>query len=99
MTHSAPSFRRRTDCGVLRAKGRPAVAPGVQGQSRVLQAGVFLDFSKCYERVPLAQLEQFAIERGFPLYVLNCALNMYRGSRRVLIQGAVGGGLTCCMLS
>eukprot|EP00971_Amphidinium_carterae_P121187 2400199-Amphidinium_carterae.2 len=43
--------------------------------SRQHQAGVFLDCSKCYERVPLAQLEQFAIERGFPLYALNCALN------------------------
>eukprot|EP00971_Amphidinium_carterae_P188270 3737206-Amphidinium_carterae.1 len=32
--------------------------------SRVLQA-----CSKCYKRVPLAQLEQFAIERVFPLYV------------------------------
>eukprot|EP00971_Amphidinium_carterae_P078734 1557760-Amphidinium_carterae.1 len=38
--------------------------------SRQNQAGVFLDCSKCYERVPLAQLEQFAIERGFPLYAL-----------------------------
>eukprot|EP00971_Amphidinium_carterae_P184856 3670010-Amphidinium_carterae.1 len=56
--------------------------------SRQHQAGVFLDCSKCYERVPLAQLEQFAIERGFPLYALNCALNMYSGSR-ILIQGAV----------
>eukprot|EP00971_Amphidinium_carterae_P187567 3722565-Amphidinium_carterae.1 len=43
--------------------------------SRQHQAGVFLDWSKCYARVPLAQLEQFAIERGFPLYALNCALN------------------------
>eukprot|EP00971_Amphidinium_carterae_P162416 3219579-Amphidinium_carterae.1 len=52
------------------------------------QAGVFLDCSKCYEWVPLAQLEQFAIERGFPLYALKCALNMYSGNRRILIQGA-----------
>eukprot|EP00971_Amphidinium_carterae_P226849 4499126-Amphidinium_carterae.2 len=65
--------------------------------SRVHQAGVFLDCSKCYERVPLAQPEQFAIERGFPLYVLNCALNMYSGSRRILIQGAVSDAVqsTC----
>eukprot|EP00971_Amphidinium_carterae_P300346 5967541-Amphidinium_carterae.1 len=47
--------------------------PGMPAAS--LQAGVFLDCSKCYERVPLAQLEQFTIERGFPLYALNCALN------------------------
>eukprot|EP00971_Amphidinium_carterae_P180760 3585398-Amphidinium_carterae.2 len=57
--------------------------------SRVLQAGIFLDCSKCYERVPPAQLEQFAIERGFPLYALNAALNMYSGGRRILIQGVV----------
>eukprot|EP00971_Amphidinium_carterae_P259121 5142269-Amphidinium_carterae.1 len=58
------------------------------------QAGMFLDCSKCYERVPLAQLsqlEQFAIERGFPLYALNCALNVYSGNRHILIQGAVSG--------
>eukprot|EP00971_Amphidinium_carterae_P222313 4412603-Amphidinium_carterae.1 len=65
--------------------------------SRQHQAGVFLDCSKCYERGPLAQLEQFAIERGFPLYALNCALNMYSGNRRILIQGAVSGAVqsTC----
>eukprot|EP00971_Amphidinium_carterae_P271440 5386223-Amphidinium_carterae.1 len=57
--------------------------------SRQHQAGVFLDCSKCYEQVPLAQLEQFAIERGFAVYALNCALNMYSGNRRILIQGAV----------
>eukprot|EP00971_Amphidinium_carterae_P330704 6463872-Amphidinium_carterae.1 len=61
------------------------------------QAGVFLDCSKCYERVPLAQLEQFAIERGVPLYALNCALNMYSGNRRILLQGAVSNAVqsTC----
>eukprot|EP00971_Amphidinium_carterae_P090951 1800221-Amphidinium_carterae.1 len=74
--------------------------------SRQHQAGVFLDCSKCYERVPLAQLEQFAIERGFPLYALKCALNMYCGNSRILIQGAVSGAVrstcglprvrTCC---
>eukprot|EP00971_Amphidinium_carterae_P338364 6475640-Amphidinium_carterae.1 len=65
--------------------------------SRVFQAGVFLDCSKCYERVPLAQLEQLAIESGFRLYALNCALNMYSGSRRILIQGAVSDAVqsTC----
>eukprot|EP00971_Amphidinium_carterae_P000537 10925-Amphidinium_carterae.1 len=63
--------------------------------SQVLQSGVFLDCSKCYERVRLAQLEQFAIERGFPLYAPNCALNMYSGSRRILIQGADAVQSTC----
>eukprot|EP00971_Amphidinium_carterae_P294640 5850538-Amphidinium_carterae.1 len=64
--------------------------PGMPADSiKRIQAGVFLDCSKCYERVPLAQLEQFAIERGFPLHALNCALNMYSGNRRILLQGAV----------
>eukprot|EP00971_Amphidinium_carterae_P103979 2059325-Amphidinium_carterae.1 len=57
------------------------------------QAGVFLDCSKCYERAPLAQLEQFAIEPqfecGLPLYALNCALNMYSGSRWILVSESV----------
>eukprot|EP00971_Amphidinium_carterae_P028535 561611-Amphidinium_carterae.1 len=58
---------------------------------------VFLACSTCYECVPLAQLEQFAIERSFPLYALNCALSMYSGSRRILIQGAVSDAMqsTC----
>eukprot|EP00971_Amphidinium_carterae_P241328 4791843-Amphidinium_carterae.1 len=56
------------------------------------QAGVFLDCSKCYERVPLSMLEQFAIESGYPLYVLNVALNVYSGQRRVLVRGAVSEG-------
>eukprot|EP00971_Amphidinium_carterae_P014541 287110-Amphidinium_carterae.1 len=51
--------------------------------SRQHQAGLFLVCSKCYERVPLVW------EQGFPLYALNCALNMYSGNRRILIQGAV----------
>eukprot|EP00971_Amphidinium_carterae_P047761 940545-Amphidinium_carterae.1 len=95
--HDVKEWRRR-----CRARGEIPVGEGAldetfdlafkteaRNASRQHQAGVFLDCSKCYERVPLAQLEQFAIERGFPLYALNCALNMYSGSRRILIQGAV----------
>eukprot|EP00971_Amphidinium_carterae_P010088 198681-Amphidinium_carterae.1 len=55
----------------------------------VPQAGIFLDSRKCYERIPLHKLEEFAIESGYPLYVLYAALHMYAGRRRVLIQGAV----------
>eukprot|EP00971_Amphidinium_carterae_P277870 5515465-Amphidinium_carterae.2 len=58
------------------------------------QAGVFLDGSKCYERVPLSMLEQFAIDRGYPLYALNVAFAMYSGKRRILVQGAVSDGVT-----
>eukprot|EP00971_Amphidinium_carterae_P300211 5964760-Amphidinium_carterae.1 len=52
------------------------------------QAGVFLDCSKCYERIPLQTLEAFALESGYPLYALYAALDMYAGRRRVLLQGA-----------
>eukprot|EP00971_Amphidinium_carterae_P279337 5545376-Amphidinium_carterae.1 len=57
-------------------------------------ARVFLDCSKCYERVPLSMLEQLAIESGCPLCALNVALNMYSGQRRMLVQGAVSEGVT-----
>eukprot|EP00971_Amphidinium_carterae_P006108 120334-Amphidinium_carterae.2 len=53
------------------------------------QAGVFLDCSKCYERIPLQTLETFALESGYPLCALYAALDMYAGRRRVLLQGAV----------
>eukprot|EP00971_Amphidinium_carterae_P299768 5955908-Amphidinium_carterae.2 len=43
------------------------------------QAGIFLDCSKCYERVPLRTLEQFALESG---------------RRWVLLQGAVSDPVT-----
>eukprot|EP00971_Amphidinium_carterae_P003384 66713-Amphidinium_carterae.2 len=46
----------------------------------VLQAGVFLNCSKCYERIPfkaLQKLEAFALESGYPLYAHYAALSMY----------------------
>eukprot|EP00971_Amphidinium_carterae_P351074 6491897-Amphidinium_carterae.2 len=58
------------------------------------QAGVFLDCSKCYERIPLQKLEAFALESGYPLYALYAALDMYAGRRRVLLQGAVSEPVT-----
>eukprot|EP00971_Amphidinium_carterae_P010407 205460-Amphidinium_carterae.1 len=58
------------------------------------QPGVFLDCSKCYERVPLRVFEEFAIESGYPLYALNVALNMYSGAKRILVQGAISEGVT-----
>eukprot|EP00971_Amphidinium_carterae_P247336 4911967-Amphidinium_carterae.2 len=58
------------------------------------QAGVFLDCSKCYERVPLRMLVEFAIESGYPLHAVNVVLNMYSGTRRILVQGAVSEGVT-----
>eukprot|EP00971_Amphidinium_carterae_P337072 6473724-Amphidinium_carterae.1 len=52
-------------------------------------AAVFLDCSKCYERVDLALLEKSAVEAGFPLEALKLALDMYRGRRRILVNGAL----------
>ena len=39
----------------------------------------FLDCSKCYERVPHAELERRASEAGFPDRLLVLALSMYSG--------------------
>eukprot|EP00971_Amphidinium_carterae_P131563 2605262-Amphidinium_carterae.1 len=52
-------------------------------------AGVFLDCSKCYERVSLELLEEAARAADFPPSMLAAALDMYKGHRRVLVNGAV----------
>eukprot|EP00971_Amphidinium_carterae_P125128 2479197-Amphidinium_carterae.1 len=41
----------------------------------------FLDCSKCYERVPLPMLEEFALESGYPLYAPHVALKVHSGNR------------------
>ena len=48
--------------------------------------GVFLDCSKCYERVPL---DARGVEAGFPDRLLVLALNMYSGRRHVKVGMAV----------
>eukprot|EP00971_Amphidinium_carterae_P132543 2625169-Amphidinium_carterae.1 len=94
-THPSLSARRRTPVGTgaldetfdMAFETEQATAAGV------LQAGVFLDCSKCYERIPLHKLEQFALERGYSLlkalYALYVLRDIYSGRRRVLIQVAV----------
>eukprot|EP00971_Amphidinium_carterae_P069250 1370311-Amphidinium_carterae.2 len=52
-------------------------------------AAVFLDCSKCYERVDLDKLERAAEAARFPLEALRLALHMYRGRRRILVNGAL----------
>eukprot|EP00971_Amphidinium_carterae_P130643 2588109-Amphidinium_carterae.3 len=52
-------------------------------------AAVFLDCSKCYERVDLSLLEESVRAAGFPLPALCLAVDMYRGRRRILVNGAV----------
>eukprot|EP00971_Amphidinium_carterae_P257184 5105820-Amphidinium_carterae.1 len=59
------------------------------GAAGVPQAGIFLDCSKCYKRIPLQKLEAFALESGNPWYALYAALDMRSGRQRVFIQGAV----------
>ncbi len=51
--------------------------------------GVFLDCSKCYERVPLQQLDGRAVAAGFPGRLLVLALGMYAGRRHVKVGRAV----------
>ena len=51
--------------------------------------GVFLDCSKCYERVPLRQLDVRAAEALFPDRLLVLALSMYSGRRHVRVGPAV----------
>ena len=51
--------------------------------------GVFLDCSKCYERVPLQQLDAKASEALFPDKLLVLALGMYSGRRHVRVGPAV----------
>eukprot|EP00971_Amphidinium_carterae_P193317 3836290-Amphidinium_carterae.1 len=68
-------FRRFTGFGVppVRRMSRNAGTTfdlAFKTETRTFQAGLFLDCSKCYEHVPLAKLEQFALERGFPHYAL-----------------------------
>eukprot|EP00971_Amphidinium_carterae_P147522 2923579-Amphidinium_carterae.1 len=79
-------FRKSIGCGQLVvelmclsgdsfAKTEETLLSGKHTAAGQHQAGVFLDCSKCYERVPLSMLEQFAIESGYPLYALNVALD------------------------
>jgi hypothetical protein len=51
--------------------------------------GVFLDCSKCYERVPLRQLDERAARAEFPDRLLVLALSMYSGRRHVRVGLAV----------
>ena len=56
--------------------------------------GVFLYCSKCYERVPLRQLDARASEALFPDRLLVLALSMYSGRRHVRVGSAVAQAVT-----
>ena len=45
-------------------------------------AGVALDWSKCYDRLPLALLEEFAAKAGMPWALVGPMLAAYRQPRR-----------------
>ena len=51
--------------------------------------GVFLDCSKCYERIPHVDLERRAKYLQFPDQLLVLALGMYSGPRHVRVGEAV----------
>ncbi|MFM7985676.1 MAG: hypothetical protein ACKPKO_40825, partial [Candidatus Fonsibacter sp.] len=59
-----------------------------EGREQAL-CGAFLDCSKCYERVPLGQLDDRASAAGFPDRLLVLALGMYSGRRHVRAGKAV----------
>ena len=64
-----------------------AEAVQLQGDSTAICA-VFLDCSKCYERVPHQELERRAREAQFPDRLLVLALHMYSGPRFVRVGKA-----------
>jgi hypothetical protein len=50
-------------------------------------AGVFLDCTKCYDRLPLCELLGCARAEDFPLAIAQLAVDMYRGRRYVRVAG------------
>eukprot|EP00971_Amphidinium_carterae_P339756 6477738-Amphidinium_carterae.1 len=86
--------------GLCTSRGETPVGTGALDESLAAEAerattcaepfaAVFLDCSKCYEQVDLNLLEQSAREADFPLEALRLALDMYRGRRRILVNGAL----------
>ena len=51
--------------------------------------GVFLDCSKCYERIPHARLQEEVSRTGFPQRLANLAIGMYAGERYIRVGEAV----------
>ena len=52
-------------------------------------AAIFLDCSKCYERVPLAPLKSVLLEAGLPPALVGPAVAMYKGDWRLLVHRTV----------
>ena len=53
-------------------------------------AGVALDWSKCYDRLPLVLLEEFAAKAGMPRALVGPMLAAYRQPRRLAVDGMAG---------
>jgi hypothetical protein len=54
---------------------------------------VFLDCSKCYERISQAMAADRARESGCPIGIVNLVMGMYGGERRILLDGAISEGI------
>eukprot|EP00971_Amphidinium_carterae_P329143 6461432-Amphidinium_carterae.3 len=52
----------------------------------VPQAGVFLGYAKCYERIPLHTLETFALESGYPRYALYAGFTLRSAGRHIAVR-------------
>ena len=53
----------------------------------------FLDCSKCYERIEQTIAAERAKQSGCPVEVVNLAIGMYKGERRILLDGAISAGI------
>jgi hypothetical protein len=53
-------------------------------------AGLFLDCSKCYERVPWDKMPEHAVQAKFPPALLSLAMDMYQAPRSLQIHGTGG---------
>eukprot|EP00972_Heterocapsa_arctica_P031514 4641518-Heterocapsa_arctica.AAC.1 len=49
---------------------------------------VFLDCSKCYERIPITALYRAAVAEGFPPGLARMARLQYRATRYIRVAGA-----------
>ena len=61
--------------------------------SGVTVSGLAIDWSKCYDRLPLSVLQDLSIHLGLPERLWRPMVNMYSRPRAVLLQGGIGQAL------
>ena len=66
----------------------------VDSLSGVTVAGLAIDWSKCYDRLPLHVLRYLSLHLGLPDGLWKPMLDMYARPRAILIQGGIGQSLT-----